>query len=351
MRKIILLLSLCVMVACSGREQTPTPTTAPTIQPPDPNRLTELDSQIEAGDYGEIHSLLIQQQGQLIWESYYNGYNANRTHFLYSVTKSITSAALGVAIENEQVAAVETPLFDLLPDTYQTHAEGAKATITLEDMLTMTAGLAWDESGDYSTGQNDAVAMGQNTQDWVDFVLARDLVNTPGETFVYNSGVSMVLGQVLAHGTSQSAEDFTEAALFEPLGITQWRWDQGIKGITNTGWGLHMRPNDMLKIGQLFLQEGVWEGEVVIPAGWVNQSTQTQFEIDGAHTYGYQWWRFADTNGHIQDLTTNDLFFAWGYGGQFIFIIPHLEMVIVTTAGNFQDGSVTFGMLSDHIFK
>lgn len=336
------------LVACSGREATPTVT----IQGFDESVLTELDEQIADGEYGEIHSLLIQQGGERVWETYYWGYNANRNHVLFSVTKSITSAALGVAVDEGLVGEVETPLFELLPDDYQTWAEGDKADILLEDMLTMTAGLAWDESGDYAAGQNDAVLMGQNRQDWVEFVLERELLNTPGETFAYSSGVSMVLGEVIAEGAGQSAEDFTAEMLFEPLDITQWRWESGANGMTNTGWGLHMTPNDMMKIGQLFLQDGMWEGEEVVPAGWVEQSTAIQFEVDSAFNYGYQWWRFADTNGHVQDLQTNDLYFAWGYGGQFIFIVPHLELIVVTTAGNFAtDSTVSFSMLSDYIFS
>jgi CubicO group peptidase (beta-lactamase class C family) len=226
-----------------------------------------------------------------------------------------------------------------------------KQAITLFHVLTMTSGFAWDEvSSDYGSRDNDVTKLG-NSLDWMGYMLDRPMGNEPGQQFNYNSGNSMLLSGILMNETEQTAEEFTAEHLFEPLGITDWSWQSGPKNMTNTGWGLHLTPTDMVKIGRLYLQEGEWDGVQVVPADWVKASTEAQVTGGEEYEYGYQWWRFADGNPIVESLRKNDVFFAWGYGGQFIFVVPHQELVVVTTADNFDDATVIFQGIREFIFE
>ncbi|KAA3665551.1 MAG: class C beta-lactamase-related serine hydrolase [Chloroflexi bacterium] len=181
------------------------------------------------------------------------------------------------------------------------------------------------------------------------YILDRKMVAAPGTSFTYNSGATMLLGGILEKATGQSVEDYTAVTLFKPLKITKWQWDRTPKKHSNTGWGLHLRPLDMLKFGQLYLQQGNWQGKQIISQEWVTQSTQPSVYMDN-YNYAYQWWRFTDNNPIVSDLAQNDIYYAWGYGGNFIFIVPHLDLIVVTTAENFDNSAQFFPALVDHIF-
>jgi CubicO group peptidase (beta-lactamase class C family) len=160
----------------------------------------------------------------------------------------------------------------------------------------------------------------------------------------------MLLSGVVQAATRDTVEQTASRRLFAPLGITVWDWQRTPQGETNTGWGLHLRPVDMLKIGQLYLQGGQWEGERILSAGWIDTSTQPLVHVDEFYNYGYQWWRFADGNEIVAGLAQNDLYFAWGFGGNFIFVVPHLDLIVVTTAENFENSERFIPALRDYIF-
>lgn len=314
-------------------------------------RLAELDTAIVAGDYGDINSLLVWHDGTLVWEAYYRGANANTAVQVYSVTKSVTSAMIGRALAEEQLAGLDELVLPLFPEYTQIdNRDGRKEAITLADLLTMRAGFAWDElSTIYGNEVNDVTHL-TRSGDWTKYMLDREMAADPGTTFTYNSGVTMLLGDILERAGGRTAEAYTAEHLFGPLGITEWQWETTPRGHSNTGWGLYLRPVDMVKFGQLYLQEGEWAGEQLIPDSWVAASTRPVVRIDEAYDYGYQWWRFADQNPVVADLAENDLYFAWGFGGNFIFVVPHLDLVITTTAENFENSSQFFPALSDYIF-
>lgn len=315
--------------------------------------LPAFDEQIKAGTFGDIHSLLVWQEGEMVWESYYDPrFGAERLHYLYSVTKSVTSAAVGIALDEGFIHSLDDPLFSFFPEIEEVENDSAeKQSITLFHVLSMTTGFAWDEvSTSYGSRDNDAYRLGSSL-DWMGYVLNRPVEHEPGETFNYNSGNSMLMSGILMNATGQTAEDFTAENLFEPLGITEWRWESGPNQITNTGWGLYLKPADMVKFGRLYLQEGEWEGEQIVPPDWVKVSTNTQVTGGERFEYGYQWWRFADGNPIVEPLRKNDIFFAWGYGGQFIFVVPHQELVVVTTAGNFENATLIFQGIREFIFE
>ncbi len=336
---LFLFLTSCQTAATSTTQQISAP------------ELEELVSEIETGEYGRIHSLLVWHQDTLVLEEYFDKNDSETREIIYSATKSVTSAAIGIALEDGEIDSLDTPLLSFFPQyaTINNDSEWKQA-ITVEDILKMSAGLSWDElSSNYGSEQNDATLLVRSS-DWTKYMLDKEVVFEPGTQFVYSSGETMLLSGIIQTATGQTAEDYTAEHLLTPLGITDWLWESGNDGLTNTGWGLHLRPSDMLKFGRLYLNNGAWEGEQIISEGWIQQSTQTQIGVGDDFAYGYQWWRFDDSNQIVADLETNDLYFAWGYGGQFIFVVPHLEMVIVTTAANFEDGAKIFPALPDHIF-
>jgi CubicO group peptidase (beta-lactamase class C family) len=304
---------------------------------------------IEKGDYGKIHSLLIIRNHYLILENYFSGYERDDIHPVYSVTKSVTSALVGIAIKQGKINSVNTKILEFFPE-YENIAnlDSGKRKISLENVLTMTAGFQWDElSTSYFNPLNDARKMAAS-KDSVKYVLDLPMRNHP-ERVVYNSGCSMLLSGVLNNTTGQSAEEFAIDHLFNPLGIKEWHWSIVKNGTINTAWGLRLRPIDMARFGILFSNDGLWLNNKIIPKAWRKVSTQKHAQF-GRYGYGYQWWRFLDHNSIVSNLAINDVYFAWGFGGQHIFVIPHLNMVVVSTGENFTKRRLFFDLLRDHIF-
>jgi CubicO group peptidase (beta-lactamase class C family) len=208
-----------------------------------------------------------------------------------------------------------------------------KRDVTLRDVLTMSAGLEWDEqSHPYSDPRNDWVQASQS-DDPVRFVLARPIVYEPGSTFNYNGGLSIVLAHLVEDGAGVGADRFAETNLFGPLGITDYEWEHLPNGMTDTDGGLHLRPRDMAKLGQLYLNGGEWRGTRVVPEVWVQESGREHMVSEGQPNYGYQWWcgdfHFADRSAYT--------FFASGHGGQKIYVFPDLDLVVVFTHAVFDN--------------
>ena len=312
-----------------------------------------LERRLAAGYYGELHSYLIWHGDEIVFEWYGEGYTADTLHPVYSVTKSVTSAALGMTVSEAEPIDLSVTLPELFPDYYGAvlGEEGDGAEITLEDLLTMRGGFAWDEVAiPFSDPENGLTRLARS-QDWVATVLESEVIHPAGTQFNYNSGGTVLVGEVVAGRTGRPLDEFVAERLFAPLGITEWHWDQGAQGVTNAGWGLSLRPRDMVLLGRLFLQHGVWEGEQIVPAAWVAQSTKPHvLNTTWGLVYGYHWWRFADGDGIVQRLEENDLFFANGLGGQTIVVGPHLDLVVVATAAVGNDGGRMYPALRDYVF-
>ncbi|MAT96958.1 MAG: serine hydrolase [Anaerolineaceae bacterium] len=331
---------LTLSISCTRSREVTLPITF------DEAALTAVDEAIIAGEYGEINSWLMWTNDELVWEGYYRGAAADDLHPVYSVTKSVTSAAVGIALDEGAIAGVDTAVLDFFPDYTPTGSlNPRKKAMTLEDLLTMRAGFAWDEfSTIYGNDSNDATQLSRSPA-WMTYMLDRNMAEMPGDVFVYNSGVTMLLSGILQQSTGLRTDNYVALRLFAPLGIDEWRWDSTPDGYANTGWGLWLSPRDMLTFGQLFLQNGRWQDQQLIPENWIHQSTQPLVDTQTGFHYGYQWWRFSDDHTAVANLTVNDLYFAWGFGGQFIFVIPHLDLVIVATAENFENSEQFFAAL------
>jgi CubicO group peptidase (beta-lactamase class C family) len=331
----------------------------PESQNLDSRLLNEAVTRIDNGDYGDIDALLIVRNNRLVLEKYfspeYHGRDYRRP--VLSTTKSFTSTLVGIAIDQGKIKSVQSNLLDLFPEyTEINNLDARKQEITLENLLTMSAGFQWNElETSYADPQNDFHRM-VHSQDWVKYVLDAPMSDAPGDRLVYNSGCTLLLSSILQKTTGRTAEEFAIEYLFAPLGIEKYTWSIARGGITNTYSGLAMLRRDMAKLGILYLNNGRWLDQQVVPEKWVQLSTSKhvytgQGGNDAVYGYGYQWVRFQDHDATVADLKINDVYFTWGFGGQFIFVIPHLNMVVVATGDLYlADERRFFDVLREHIF-
>lgn len=293
-------------------------TTSPEAQGMDSAPLIAMmQSAVDA--HSEIDSLLVIRNGYVVLEAYRPPYNQDRRHHIFSCTKSFISTLIGIAIDRGEIAGVDLSIADLLPADAVAGLDEAKQAITLDNLLTMSSGLDW-EGGMFETSINQMTAR----NNWVQYVLDQPLVTTPGDTFVYHSGGSHLLSVILTEATGLSASAYAEEHLFGPLGITTYEWRADPQDYNTGGWGLYLRPRDMAKLGYLYLHNGQWDGAQIVSAGWVTTATQEHIRAGGtwlSSGYGYQWW--IDDEGYIMAL---------GWAGQYIVVIPAVNMVVVFTS-------------------
>lgn len=300
-------------------------TSSPEDQGMDSVRFNDLMMRIEEHDIA-IDSLLIARHGYLVFEKYPRHYTNNSRHIIHSCTKSYTSALVGIAIEQGYINSTDDRMVDLLPNRTIANLDERKEAITLDHLLRMTSGLEWDEwSYPYSSSQNSNYQMWISS-DQVQFVLNRPMVADPGEVWTYSSGGSHVLGAIVAEATGRTLLDFAIENLFTPLGISpsDINWPLDNQGYYTASGGASMLPRDMLKFGYLYLNNGSWDGEQIVPVSWVQTSSETLTYFNDFSGYSYQWWTYPT------DIV--NVYAAQGYQGQFIFVIPELDMVVVFTS-------------------
>jgi CubicO group peptidase (beta-lactamase class C family) len=297
--------------------------------------VTWMSAAIKSGQYGNIDAVLIVRNGKLVFEEYYGIYNVNRLHDLASVTKSILSLLVGMAFDHGFLTDINQPVADFFPEYANIFdADSAKRKITIRHLLTMSSGLQWDEwSYSYTSSMNSYYQM-QRSADWLKFVLQRPLINEPGSLFTYNSGGSMLLGAIIKNACDMYADQWAQILLFEPLAITAFQWDKNSAGLIHTGGGLHLRPRDLAKIGYLVLKRGKWNDVQLVSESWIDSSTAVSINIWPGVNYGFQWWlrELPEQEGFTS--APNDIIYGLGYAGQYLFIIPRLDMVMLVHSQN-----------------
>jgi CubicO group peptidase (beta-lactamase class C family) len=307
----------------------------------DQEKISEVVQKIETGEFGEIHSLIIIQNDEVKIEKYFQGWHRHRLHEIFSVTKSVASSLIGIAIEQGSIERVDLKLIDLFPE-YDSleNMDLRKKMITLENLLTMTAGYKWNElSVPYKNNDgswnpnNDIVKMHSNSNNFIKYVLDLPLEDDPGKKYNYNSGCSVLLAGIIAGKTGKSAEEYAAEYLFKPLGISRWKWLKSPDGTTDTGGGLSLYPADMAMFGYLYLKNGKVNGKQIVPESWVSRSTKGYVSTKTGE-YGYQWWRFKKSSGEQNSEIINTSYYAVGIGNQTIFVMPKANMVVVSTADN-----------------
>jgi CubicO group peptidase (beta-lactamase class C family) len=252
-------------------------------------------------------------------------------HDLRSVTKSIVCLLYGIALAQGKVPAPEVTLVAQFPEYPDLAGEPARQKITIAHVLTMTMGTEWDEmSIPYTNPANSEIAM-ENAPDRYRFILDRRIVGEPGLRWIYSGGATALLGRLLAKGTGQTLPDFARTALFEPLGIGHFEWIRGADGTPSAASGLRLKPRDLARIGQMMLQNGQWNGRAVVPSAWVEALSQERVAIDGPLRYGYHWYLGQLGGGGPRGRWIG----AMGNGGQRLFVLPGLDLIVVTTFGNY----------------
>ena len=275
-----------------------------------------------------IHSLLIVRNGYVVLDAYFYPFQEGQVHDGASVTKSITSTLIGIAIGEHKLSSVRQPVVSLFPERKVANRDERKERMTVEDLLTMTSGL--DCHVDHA---EITLREMRESKDWVRFMLDRPMMAEPGSRFEYCSGGMHLLSGIVSETTGSSALEFARRELFQPLGIEDVIWPSDPQGVS-TGWGdLHLRPRDMAKIGYLWLHQGRWEGRQIVPAEWMQTATQAHSHPGQSNVeYGYGFWVYPQRNPIEYE--------ALGRGGQRINVTPAENRVVVFTGGEFEPGDI-----------
>ena len=319
----------------------------------DPQPLLDLLDLVDGTDNHLFHGLLIVRRQRLVFEEYWRGtdlepgtlgpverdFDRNTLHYVASVSKSLTSALVGIAIDQALIGGVEESVFSHFPD-YAGLRTDDNAGITLRHLLAFSSGYDWNEFVYGFDDSRDSHNQMFATSDPIGYLLDRPMISTPGAEFHYNSGDTNLLGEIVRRASSSATlVDYAEGRLFEPLGITTYEWLRFPRAgaITFASGGASLRPRDMAKLGALYLDGGVWNGTRVVSEGWADASTSLATSLEGTHRslygYGYNWWL-----GRSQYRgATVEYFRAAGWGGQEVFVYPELELIVVFTAGGYYD--------------
>lgn len=313
--------------------------------------LSELTRLLEQGDFPNIHAVLIEHAGRLIYEAYFEGldyqrddelthtrFDAHTLHDLRSVTKGVTALLLGLALGDEFESALDTPIVEFFPDLNAGIGAGVEE-IALRHVLTMTAGLDWDErTHPWGSPENDEFLL-HTTPRPLEMVLARPVTTAPGTDWTYNSGLTELAGGVVERKTGRNVRDYAQEVLFGPLGTREFEW-WGPKswvpeGMPSASAGLRLRARDLAKIGSLILNRGLWGGEQIVSAELIALIVRPHVESIGlvAHGifgYGLQWYPGKSTS-----IPSYPLIGAFGNGGQRLFILPKQHLVLTVLAGNY----------------
>jgi CubicO group peptidase (beta-lactamase class C family) len=308
--------------------------------------LNEMMDTIEENNY-PIYSVLIIKDGYAIFEEYPQEYHpASYLKLLHSVTKSFTSTLIGIAIEQGFINGVNETVLSFFPEYDIENPSTRKDSMIIEDLLTMTAGLDWDEwSFPYEFGSGNTLMEMMESSDSVQYVLNRPMSDDPGEHWVYNGGASVLLGAIVQQVSNQSTLSFAQDHLFEPLGFGLSVWYDLPGGWCNAHGGLSLCTRDLAKLGFLYLNNGIWNDTQILPSDYVSNATEP---IDLANPlganfgYGWHWWTRSDLG----------IYFAFGRHGQKIMVAPEHDLVVVFTANVPDDGyDPEFDLFRDYILR
>jgi len=273
-----------------------------------------------------VDGIVVVKDEQLVFEHYFNGYSSSRLHELQSAVKSIDSALVGIAIDQGFLTDINQTIFPLLPNYQTLDWSNGKDQLTLAHLLTMRSGFPCRDGG---SGDCNSHKLNQS-HNWTYYTLSQAIQDTPGSTFSYFTGLNIVSHTIIENITNKTIDDFAMEHLFTPLGISKFTWSHSPSGEALSG---NMLPRDMAKFGQLYLNNGQWQGVQVISSDWVTASVSEQVKAPLADGwgYGYWWWLTTTANGKFSYYS------ARGAKDQFIFVVPDQELVVVFT-GNRDSG-------------
>ena len=315
------------------------PTAKPSARGVNVIPLDKMIRTVVAGELPLAHSVLVAKSGELIIEEYFYGFERDTLHDMRSASKSIASALVGLAVDRDLIGGADAKVLEFLEYESIGNWDDSKAQITLHHLMTMSSGLDADDSNSGSVASENEYQWQREQPDWIKFALDAPMIANPGERLVYGSANPMILGGVLESATGRPVEWFADETLFEPLGIDKYKIFMRPEGAgAYLGGGMHLRPRDMLKIGQLYLDGGKWQGRQILSKAWVDASFERYGQLEpidrNGNQYGYLWWHETYEVGDKAIASIE----ARGNGGQYIFVVPELDVVAVITAGNFRGG-------------
>lgn len=338
MKKLLFLSALATLLLLPGCKQEKKIITDLPRKEATPEVITAVDSFVHATqtrpvapDSITLHSIMILKHGEVVYQNWFNGQTAETPHPMFSVSKTFTAVAVGLAI-NEGKLNLTDPVVKFFPDKLPAEQSDNLKAMTVRDLLTMTCG----HDTEPNSSRIDSV-------DWVQSFLAWPVVHKPGEYYLYNSVGTYMLSAILQEVTGEKLIDYLDTRLFQPLHIDRPTWDESPQGINCGGWGLNLKTEDMAKLGQLFLQKGEWNGNQIVPAEWLKEMSSyqvpsapsgTRFEDlekaglnkdnnEWVQGYGYQMW-----------ICRHNAFRADGYAGQYIIVFPERDAVLVLTTSS-----------------
>jgi CubicO group peptidase (beta-lactamase class C family) len=310
-----------------------------------------------------VHAVVIVRHGKLVFEQYFAGYDepwgqddgqhdfdATAKHDMRSVSKSMISLLVGIAIDRKLIKSADEPVVKFFPD-YSAQKSPGWDNITLRHLLTMSSGIQWDENRGWKDPKNDEPHLG-NEADPIRYVLSKPIAAPPDTVWTYNGGGTDLLGNIIERVSGKSLEAFARDTLFAPIGISDWEWMKYANEKISPAAGLRLRPRDAAKIGQLVLNNGDWNSKQVVSAKWIEQSVTPRFQaigyFSGLFFYGQQWWmgRSIAQEKEVKWIA------AMGSGGQRIFIVPDRDLVVMTTSGLYfqpRQGDEALDMMANYI--
>ena len=323
----------------------------------DRGALCRMADRLADSSDANVHAVLVARGGKLVFERYFRGYDeiygrpvgkvtfdADTLNNVKSVSKSVASLAVGIAIDRGLIGSVNEPIFSFFPELSDLRSP-EKERIQLLHALTMSMGLKWVEATPDNEDNNDEGRM-HMAPDPCRYVLGLAATAPPGQEFFYNTGALTLVSAIIRKATGRTLDEFARENLFEPLGITRVEWNR-YKGDTDAGGGLRLRPRDMAKIGQLVLAGGRWNDRQVVSKAWIGTSTAPKIKATDVQSYGYLWWLGRSLlNGREVHWVG-----ALGRGGQSIRIVPELDLVVVVTAGYYQDYSPRAFQVQSGVFR
>jgi len=280
----------------------------------------ELADLVSFGISNGMDSVLVTRHGKIVAEAYYAPFAPGLRHRVNSTTKSVIGNLVAIALKEGLIKSLDQPVLDFFPERQFANTDERKKAITLRHLLDMTSGLDWDEP--LSSMRFPSVVEMERSPDWVQFILDRPMSREPGAAFDYNSGGPHLLSAILSKVTGRSALDYAREKLFKPLGIEDVQWRADPQGVSTGGFGLYLLPRDMAKLGTLWLHDGIWDGQRLLPPGWIDAARHAKVEM------GLTEWHYTNLFWSIPD---KDAFMSVGFNRQLIAVMPGLDVAAAFT--------------------
>jgi len=296
-------------------------------------KFSDIDKDIRIDQYGKVSAIVvINSKGQKLFEQYYGFTNKYTLNQISSVTKSITSIAVGICIDKGLIESIEKPIYIYFPEHEETFKKQPLfKQITIKHLLNQTTGLKWNEwLFPYNYASNSLIALLEEKKNWLDRFFSLSFDTIPGTKFNYNSLSSQVLAEIVSRVSGKPFNNFVDNHIFKPLRIENFHWDQYPNNPYPAWGGISLSTYDMAKIGLLLLNEGTFSGNYIVSSKWTNESSKLNIKIDSSTGYGLHWWKLLENDKPA-------MYYAAGYGDQYVFVVPSKDIIVAISSKNFTD--------------